>query len=267
MQKIINRILLFVILVLIALLGYKALKPLSSVSSPTNTTIAQDITNTEVSAAKVEPIIKEYLMNNPEVIIDAIELLQKRKMQEMELKVKGFIQEKKSEIENTNNFPVIGNVQGDVVIVSFFDYNCSYCKRGDNYINQLLSEDHNIKVILRPFPILGESSIYTAKIALAVNALDPSKFKAIHDGLMKMSPISKEAIESLITVQGLDFAKILEEMDKTEIKNILSKNAELANSLRIQGAPAYIINGKLLPGLVEVATFKQIISEIRNDKK
>ena len=267
MQKIINRILLLIIVFLLGLLIYKALKPAPSISTPIEPTVIAKQENEGFSQEKIELTIKEYLMNNPEVIVDAVEQLQKRKMQEMDLKVSSYINEQKSEIEDGTSSPVIGNASGDITIVTFYDYNCSYCKKGDRNINELLEQDPNVKVILRPFPILGEASIYAAKVALAVNALEPTKFKAVHAGLMRMSPINKDAIESLLASESIDLEKLTAEMDNPEIKNAITKNFELAGHLRIQGAPAYIINGKLMPGLIDVSILKEVVAQIRTEKQ
>ncbi|MGI4775804.1 MAG: DsbA family protein, partial [Janthinobacterium lividum] len=148
-------------------------------------------------------------------------------------------------------------------IVSFYDYNCSYCKKGDKYLSQLLESDSKIKVILKPFPILGEYSMYAAKIALAVYKLEPSKFKAIHEGLMNSSQPTKTMITELLTTEDLDPSKVIEESESQEIKDVINKNFSLAGNLRIQGAPAYIINGKLMPGLLNLNALQQIVSESR----
>ncbi|RYE06258.1 MAG: hypothetical protein EOP33_03465 [Rickettsiaceae bacterium] len=137
MQKIINRILLVIIIVLISLLTYKYTNPSNSVLVAVEAG-TQEEPELENFQEKVEVIIKEYLVNNPEIIIDAIEQLQKRKAQEMESKVNSYMQKEKSELENSINSPVIGNENGDVIIISFYDYNCSYCKKGNRYLNQLL---------------------------------------------------------------------------------------------------------------------------------
>lgn len=263
MQKIINRILLIIIIVLISLLAYKYTQPSNSISVPVEVT-AQEEPELENFQEKVEMIIKEYLVNNPEVIIDAIEQLQKRKVQEMESKVNSYMQKEKSEIENSSNSPVIGNENGDVTIISFYDYNCSYCKKGNDYINKLLESDNKIKVVMRPFPILGEHSIYLAKIALAVYRLEPSKFKVIHEGLMNLSQHTKAAVKELLITEGLDINKVMEEAENQDIKKEIDKNFSLAGNLRIQGAPAYIINGKLMPGLLSLSSLQQIVSESRD---
>ena len=264
MRRIINRFLLIIVISLVSLLVYKTLRPVHSVSSAIVSTSAPAQENVNENLQdKIEPIIKEYLANNPEVIIDAVEQFQKKKMQEMDLKIKDYIHKEKPEIEDSNHFPTVGNDQGDITIVSFYDYNCSYCKKSDIYLNQLLSFDPKVKVILRPFPILGESSMYAAKIALAVNNLEPTKFKSIHEGLMTMKSISKDSVIELLHSNNIDSTKILEDAEKIEIKNMINKNFDLASNLKIRGAPANIINGQLLSGLLDFDGLKNIISNIR----
>ena len=263
-QKLVNKILFGVLVILIAILAYKVINPVSNnISSPVVTTM-EEATAPEDEKEKVQDIVKEYLMNNPEVIIESIEQLQKRKMQEMEATVKNYIEQKKPEIENSTTFPVLGNAEGDIIIVSFYDYNCSYCKKGDSYINQALEANNDVKVILRPFPILGENSMYAAKIALAVHKLAPAKFKIIHQGLMHMKPITAEAVEELISSNEIDWISLQTEIHKPEIQSLIDKNFEMAGNLRIQGVPAYIINGKLFPGLVDFTQLQSSIAEIRS---
>lgn len=264
MQKTITRLLIIIAAILIALLIYKAIKPIKGVSVPVNTTVVQQPELGADFKEKIQLIIKEYLIENPEVIIDAVENLQKRKIEEMENKVKNYIEEKKSEIESSKASPFIGNDQGDVIIAFFFDYNCGYCKKSNEYINKLIEADKGVKVVLRPFPILGETSTYAAKAALAVYRTTPDKFMIIHEGLMQMKVINKEAVEALLIANNLNLATIEEEIDKSEIKDILDSNYDLAKNLRIQGVPAYVINSKLLPGLLNLEQMQQIISEIRN---
>jgi protein-disulfide isomerase len=129
MNGVISRLLLIIVIILIALLGYRMLKPLDTVKAPVVTTIEPKSLSEVDSKEKVQSIIKEYLMQNPQVIIESIEQLQKRKMQENEEKVSSYLKGKKSEIEDATTSPIIGNEKGDIIIVSFYDYNCSYCKK------------------------------------------------------------------------------------------------------------------------------------------
>lgn len=268
MRRIINRFLLIIVISLVSLLVYRTLRPVPRVSSTIVSTSAPSHEQSgENLQEKVEPIIKEYLANNPEIIIDAVEQFQKKKIQEMDLRIKDYIHQEKSEIENANHFPTVGNDQGDITIVSFYDYNCSYCRKSNIYLNQLLSSDPKVKVILRPFPVLGESSMYAAKIALAVNNLEPAKFKAVHEAMMTMATISKDSIAELLHSNNIDSAKVIEEADKIEVKNMINKNFDLASNLKIRGAPATIINGQLLAGLLDFDSLKDIISNIRAAKE
>lgn len=267
MQKVINRILLTVVVTLISVLAYKIVAPVPTIAVTAEQGEARKSTLSEVdSKEKVQGIIKDYLMQNPEIIVQAIDNLQKRKMQEAENKVSSYVNEKKQEIENSDSTPFFGNPKGDIVIVAFYDYKCGYCKKGNNNLNQLIASDPGVKVVLRPFPILGDASLYAAKIALSVYRLAPEKFKIVHEGLLQMQPISKESVEALLIANNIKLDAIEEELDKSDIKDMLGKNAEMAANLRIQGAPAYLINGNLLPGLVEVEQLKQLLIELRDKK-
>lgn len=268
MNVVISRLLLFIIIIVIALLvGYRMLKPLDIVKAPVITTIEPPSLSEVDSKEKVQSIIKEYLLQNPQLIIDSIEQLQKRKIEENEEKVNSYLNGKKSEIEDATISPIIGNDKADIIIVSFYDYNCNYCKKGNDNLEQLVKSDQTVKVILKPFPILGDSSIYAAKVALAVNKLAPDKFMAIHAGLMQMSPITREAVENLIVANELNYKMVEEEIDKKEVQDMLNKNFELADNLKITGVPASIINSKILPGFVDLDQFQQIIADIGGASK
>jgi len=269
MQKIIGRLLLIIIIGLIVLVCYKTFKPVTNmtISATTTTTPSSNLPTGINEIEKIHSVVKEYLMSNPEVIIDAIEVLQKRKKQEMDDKVYSYIKENKQEIENSITSPYMGNENGDIIIAFFYDYNCSYCKKASHYLNQLIESDSGVKVILKPLPILGESSNYASRIILAINKIASDKLKPIHENFMALKTITKESIESLVTENDLSFAKIEEEADKTEIKDIVNKNFEVAGNLKIHGAPAYIINGRLIPGLIDSNQLKHVISEIRANAK
>ncbi|KAJ6644883.1 Cytochrome c like [Pseudolycoriella hygida] len=250
---------------LATLFAYKTIKTPTVVSAP----ISLDTTNEapsdpSVDVKKTEKIIQDYLLNNPEVIVRAMEILQQRKKQELEATTNQYIKENLQEINNSTTSPVLGNNSGNIVIVSFYDYKCSYCKKGDKYLSQLINLDPTIKVVLKPFPILGDASYYTASIVLAVYNIDPLKFKTIHDELVEMQHITNEAVDKLLTDNGLDPVLVAEEANKEEIRNILAKNAELARNLKIQGVPAYVINGKLMPGMINLEQLQKIITDIRN---
>jgi protein-disulfide isomerase len=212
---------------------------------------------------KVRDIVREYILNNPEVIIESMEQLQKRKIQEIENAATGYIERKKSEIENKVAFPVLGNKDGDIAIVAFYDYNCGYCKKGEEQITKLLEDDRNIAVILRPFPVIGESSLYAARVALVIYKNFPDKFLVIHDAFLRSKMLDFEFVNRTLSENGIDLSLIESEINKAEIGEMMDSTFEIAANLKIQGVPAYIINGRLLPGFVEKDRIAGLIKEIR----
>ncbi|KJW02766.1 DSBA-like thioredoxin domain protein [Rickettsia endosymbiont of Ixodes pacificus] len=264
MQHIIGKILVIFVVVIGVLFVFKIMKTYST--NPVFVEVKQSEDARKCEEERVQEIIKDYLLKTPEIIIESIEGLQKRKVQENETKVNNYLKDNKLGIEDSTSFPVIGNKDGDVTIIAFYDYNCSYCKKGDVSINELLQNDPKVKVILRSLPILGDASEYLARIVLAVYKVNPSKFKAVHDELIKIRDVSKESIKELLTENGLNATEIEEIADSNEIKDLITQNMKIARSLRIQGVPAYIIDSKLIPGLIDFPQLLNIVKEIRDNK-
>ena len=264
MQHIIGKILVIFIVVIGVLFVFKTMKTYST--NPVSVEVKQSEEARKCEEERVQEIIKDYLLKNPEIIIESIEGLQKRRIQEDETKVNRYLKDSNLGIEDSTSFPVIGNKDGDVTITAFYDYNCSFCKNGDVSINELLQNDPKVKVILRPLPILGDVSEYLARIILAVYKTNPSKFKAIHDELIKIRDVSKESINELLTENGLNDAEIEETAVSDEIKDLITQNMKIARNLRIQGVPAYIIDSKLIPGLMDLPQLLNIVKEIRDNK-
>jgi len=264
MQHIIGKILVIFLVIIGALFIFKTIK--TSSTKAVSVEVKQNEAPKQCEEERVKKIIEEYLLNTPEIIIQSIENLQKRKVQESEVKVNNYIKDNKIDIENSQNFPIIGNKDGDITIVAFYDYSCSYCKKGDASLNELLQNDPKVKILLRPLPILGDASEYLAKIALAVYKINPDKFKAIHEELMKMRSVSKESVEELLNKNDLKVTEVEEIADSSEIKDLIVQDMKIAKNLKIQGVPAYVINAKLIPGSIDFPQLLNIVKEIRDSK-
>ncbi|WP_341764427.1 DsbA family protein [Candidatus Tisiphia endosymbiont of Beris chalybata] len=268
MNNVVSKVLLIIVILLIALFAYKTIKVPSTASAKISTNNINQPSSDQLNEInKTEQIIQKYLLNNPEIIVQAMEVLQQRKKQEMEIKASQYLKEHQTEVNNSTTSPALGNSNGNIVIAAFYDYNCTYCKKGDKFINQLIKLDPDVKVLLKPFPILGDASYFAASIALAVYKTDPTKFKNIHDSLIEMQPITNTAVEKLLTDNNLNPLTILELASQEEIKSILEKNTQLARNLKIQGVPAYIINDRLIPGMMDLGQLQKIITEIRSQNK
>ncbi len=264
MQHIIGKILVIFVVIIGVLFIYKTIK--TSSTKLVTIEVKQNDELKQCAEERVKKIIEEYLLNTPEIIIQSIENLQKRKVQENVTKVNSYIQDNKIDIENSHNFPIIGNKDGDITIVAFYDYACSYCKKGDVSLNELLQNDPKVKILLRPLPILGDVSDYLAKIALAVYKIYPTKFKAVHSELMKISNVSKETIEKLLAKNDLSITEVEEIADSSEVKDLITQNMQIAKNLKIQGVPVYVINARLIPGSVDLPQLLSIVKEIRDSK-
>ncbi|MGX6960890.1 MAG: DsbA family protein [Rickettsia endosymbiont of Pentastiridius leporinus] len=264
MQNITGKILVIFLVIVGGLFSFKTIK--ASSTKLVSIEVKQAEEAKRVEEERVKEIIKDYLLNTPEIIIESIENLQKRKVQESEVKVNNYLKDNKIDIEDSKSFPVIGNKEGDITIVAFYDYSCSYCKKGDATINQLLQNDPKVKVLLRPLPILGEASEYLAKISLAIYKINPDKFKSVHNEIMKMRSISKDSVENILTEVGLKITEVEEIADSSEVKDLITQNIQIAKNLKIQGVPAYIINAKLIPGAIDYLQLLNMIKEIRDNQ-
>lgn len=236
-----------------------------NVESKVDSVSASNVSN-EMSQEQVEEIVKNYLMKNPEIIVAAIEELQKKKIEESNKKANEYLKENITSVNELGQPPVIGSNDADITIVLFYDYNCSFCKQANIHINKILEQDKKVKVVLRPIPILGEHSMYIAKVALALHKIAPEKFLALHNEIMEMKPISDESIKKLISDNGIDYAVVENEINSTYIKTMIDKNFEIAKNLGIKGAPSQVINGNFIPGVIEADKYLSAFEEIRKAK-
>lgn len=265
MSKIVNTFLLLIFMVLVGLYAYKVLVTPSTFKAEVGNeaTKNQQIPENGLNRQEIENIIKEYIANNPEEIIQSLEGLQQKKTLESAKKAEDYLKDNQSPIENLGNPPVIGNKNGDIIIVMFYDYGCGFCRKAHEYIRELLRIDQGVKVILRPIPILGDVSLYSSKVALALNKISPEKFSIIHDGIMSMKTVNNESIKALITQSNIDYTIVENEINSYSIRELVNKNYELAQSIGMKGAPSYVINGKFIAGLLDVERLKTIIGELR----
>jgi protein-disulfide isomerase len=216
-----------------------------------------------LSKEEVQTIIKDYISEHPEEILKSVENMQRKAAEDVQKNAKKEIEARRTEIEDTTHTPFMGNPNGDIKIVEFFDYSCGYCKSANPTILQLINEDTNVTVILKEFPILGPISETAARYALAVYAIDKSKYADFHNKLMKDKIANEAAIIAVAESLGVDTAKLKTEAAKPEIMDTINKNRELAKSIGIQGTPAFIIGGELIPGAMDLAGLKAKIEEIR----
>jgi protein-disulfide isomerase len=208
--------------------------------------------------------IRDYLLRNPEIIVEAMQVLRSREQAQTRNQQTQTLAQLQSDIYKDPLAPIGGNPKGDVTIVEFFDYNCGYCKRVHPTVVKLLKSDGKIRYVFKEFPILGPSSILAARAALAAWNLDQSKYEIFHTALMKSrGGLSEGKILRIAMKSGFDEAKLKTAMKDPKVEAAIQKNHSIAQALKITGTPAFIIGDQVIPGAIDIDTMKKIIAETR----
>ena len=241
-----------------------AAEPPRSVAPPSSPTTsrppAANLTPEQVQA--IERIIHDYLMRNPEVILDAVESLEQKRNDQARANAKSAIAEHRDEILKDPDSPVAGNPKGDVTIVEFFDYRCPYCKQVEPSLAQLRKDDPKVRFVYKELPILGPDSVIASRAALAAHR--QNKYQELHDALMRARGTLDEATVLKIAAEaGVDVNRLKADMGSPDVERIIKRNVDLAHALTINGTPGFIIGDQLVPGAVDMATLKSLVADAR----
>lgn len=214
----------------------------------------------ERTQAEIEQIVHDYILENPEIIADAIYVLQERADNEKAQQEAAALTGLQDALTNNPLDPVGGNPDGDITIVEFFDYNCGYCKRVNSVLQALIDENPNLKVVYKEWPILSETSGLAARIALAVNLTTPEKYESLHRALLSVRSLSSEAdIWRVVAQQGLDRSAIEASLNAPEIEQHLQQTTALTRQLGITGTPAFVVGDRILKGAYPQEQIQQAI--------
>lgn len=224
---------------------------------------------------EIQQIVHNYLVKNPEVLVQASEALQKQQMALMEVKAGEAIKANANDIFNSPNSPAAGNKDANVTVVEFFDYQCPHCKEMAPVISQLVKQD-NLRVVYKELPIFGENSKYAAEMALAVNKVDGiDKFVSFHDALMAAAnPLTNVRVQEIAKSQGLDVAKLEQAMkdNQAAIEAQLNDNIRLAKALQLVGTPSFVVANRsgsferFVPGALPEAMMQDVIKQAQAAK-
>ena len=216
---------------------------------------------------EIETIIKNYLLAHPEVLEDATNELNKRKAEADAKKHEATITENAETIYNSPRGVTLGNKDGDVTFVEFFDYNCGYCKRAMSDMLDLMKGDPKLKVVLKEFPVLSEGSVEAAKVAIAARMQDPKKYLDFHTRLLGGRGLADKARAMAVAKDvGYDTARIEKDMASPEIKATIEENLKLAEEMGLNGTPSYVIGKQIVVGAVGLDGLKEKIGVARCGK-
>lgn len=221
-----------------------------------------DDNETLTEKARIEQIIHDYLLAHPEVILESVEKYQAQQEKDAAKKQAQTLVERRDELTHAPDAPVLGNPNGDVTVVEFFDYRCPYCKSVAGSFVELFEKDGNVRFVLKEFPILGPESEYAAKAALA--AEKQGKYRDLHLALMAFKgKLTNPDVLRLATDVGLDVARLQMDMDGPEIAAALKRNYDLGEAIGIRGTPAFIVGDDFIPGAISAEDMQQRIAAAR----
>lgn len=207
---------------------------------------------TDAQKEALGPLVKDYLMQNPEVLRDVMGALEKKQKDQDEARRLDVVDRQSADLFASPFQATIGNPQGKVTIVEFFDYNCGYCKRALDDMAHLLKTEPALKVVLKDFPVLGPGSVEAAEVASAVrNQFKGDKFWQYHTKLLSTrGPIAKAQALEVAKELGADMDQVARDMDKPDVKAGIQGNMRLADGLNLTGTPSFVVGQDVVVGAV-----------------
>ncbi|MHB2265504.1 DsbA family protein [Aliihoeflea sp. PC F10.4] len=214
----------------------------------------------------VEAIVRDYLVTNPEIMIEVQQALETRQMESQRLVQTEIIRESADRIFNAQHDGIIGNPEGSVTIVEFFDYNCGYCKRALPDMEALVAEDSDLRFVLKEFPILGPDSQRAHVVSVAFHNLYPENYDAFHRDLLASEARVTEDEAVLVAIRhGAEEEALRQEMQNPEIIAAFQETYELADQLSITGTPSYVIGNEVVFGAMGRDVLAEKIAQAREE--
>jgi protein-disulfide isomerase len=218
---------------------------------------------------EIEKIVRDYLIAHPEVLQEAMAELDKRQTAAEAEKHKDAVKQNAQTLFSSPRQVVLGNPNGNVTFVEFFDYNCGYCKRAMDDMLTLLKDDPKLKVVLKEFPVLGPGSVEAAQVAVAVRMQDKTgkKYLEFHQKLLGGRGQADRAHALAVAKDiGMNMAQLDKDMQSPEVKATLEENFKLAEALGLNGTPSYVVGDNVIVGAVGLAPLQQSINTARCGK-
>ena len=209
--------------------------------------------------------VRAYLLENPEVIMEAVAVLEQRQNAQAAQNDQQLVAQYYDQLFNDGYSYVAGNPEGSLQIVEFIDYKCGYCKRAHPEVKVLLENNPDIRLVIKEFPILGEESTLSTRAAIAVLINDGDDiYAAFSDALMtENGPLTAITVPLIAESVGADSAKMMEMIDSPIVSQMIQANYDLARRMQISGTPTFVLENQLLRGYVPLAQMQQIVDEAR----
>lgn len=209
--------------------------------------------------------VRSYLMENPEVLMEAIQVLEQRQADAQAANDETLVQVNAEELFRDGHSWVGGNPDGDITLVEFMDYRCGYCRKAFEEVEALVSSDGNIRFVVKEFPILGEQSVLSSRFAVAtLQVAGGDAYKRVHDELVNFrGNVTEDSLRTLGDSLGLDTAAIMGRMNAPEVDKVISDNHSLAQRMQIAGTPTFVIGSQMLRGYMPLDGMRQVVAQVR----
>lgn len=219
------------------------------------------MTEAEREAFRAE--VRAYLLENPEVLAEAIDVLQQREAEQAVQTDAALVTANSAEIFTDDHSYVGGNPEGGLTVVEFIDYRCGYCKKAHAEVAELVQSDGDIRYVVKEFPILGEQSVTASRFAIAaLQTLGRDAYEKVNAGFYESfrGEVSEDTLKSFADDLGLDGAAILAAMDSPGVTKVIEANHALAERLQISGTPTFVLGSQMLRGYVPLASMQAIVA-------
>lgn len=225
------------------------------------------LATTPVSAQQMTPeevkkLALEAILENPQIVMDAVAILREREAEATASQAEQSLTKYADGLINDPNAPVLGNPDGDVTLVEFFDYNCPYCRRAGTAVKALIAADSNLRVVYREWPILGDASVVATRASLA--AREQGKYEEMHWALMGLEGrINENAVMRVASSLSMDIDRLKADMQLPAIDEHIGTSMEIARALGFNGTPSFVIGDQTVPGFVEQDELARLVEETR----
>lgn len=222
-----------------------------------------ELTPTERDAFRAE--VRAYLLDNPEVLMEAIAVLENREANQQAAQDGAMVSSNAEALFDDGYSWVGGNLEGDITLVEFTDYRCGYCRKAHDEVETLIKDDGNIRFIIKEFPILGEESELSSRFAIATKIVAGDEaYKTAHNALIKFrGNVTTDSLATLAEKLDLDADAILAEMLSSEVNDVIASNRALAARMQISGTPTFVLQDQMLRGYVPLAGMQQLVAQAR----
>jgi protein-disulfide isomerase len=231
-----------------------ALAALLAVAAPA---AAQDLTE-----ERVKELALQAILENPGIVMEAVELLREQEAEAARAEAEASLGDVRAALESGDNAPVLGNAEGDVTVVEFFDYNCPYCRRAADAVKQVMEGDEGLRVVMREWPILGDGSVFAARAALA--SREQGLYAEFHDAMMGAAGrLDEDEVMRLAGEVGLDTGQLMADMQSPAIDAHIEQSHALASAMGFSGTPSFVVGDAAAPGMIPAEQLREMIAAAR----